>query len=414
MQVDIDELEKSLSQLEATAAKPNHEDLYKNWGRLGNQEERRKELLEIQKSNRSNKIDSFRGILELVNAVEENDVFQSKKKVIYRPSIYVAGFHKTSLTYSNVLMLSEWMVEKPENFANDWYLVPCPKGVRTLIVSHGGKTKFYTKYGHFKFEHQTLLPGGSHKSKRGCCVLDGFYIGTAQTVHILDLLAWKDQPMTDGETEFRHFWLEGKFNEIGADLQKISKNNSIKLEILPKIPCTNENLTEHLSRYPMLPTNLDGLLFYHRRAHYVAGETPLVGWLFPYMVPEIIDKDIKIHPFYEEEKPKDYTNQKDFIQNFAYEKERKKKNRHSKSMEVDKLEANDLENNLIKAQEQDKGIPVNMETKTEDSIVTKTEELMETKTEDGIETKTEELMETKTEDGIETKTEELTETKMTN
>lgn len=33
---------------------------------------------------------------------------------------------------------------------------------------------------------------------------------------------------------------------------------------------------------------IDGLLFYHKRTHYTFGPTPLVVWLKPYMVPEIL------------------------------------------------------------------------------------------------------------------------------
>jgi hypothetical protein len=33
-------------------------------------------------------------------------------------------------------MLSEWMIEKPEDFTDNWYIVPCPKGIRTLVISH--------------------------------------------------------------------------------------------------------------------------------------------------------------------------------------------------------------------------------------------------------------------------------------
>ena len=33
---------------------------------------------------------------------------------------------------------------------------------------------------------------------------------------------------------------------------------------------------------------VDGLLFFHKRTHYTFGRTPLVGWLKPYMVPEIL------------------------------------------------------------------------------------------------------------------------------
>jgi snurportin-1 len=37
---------------------------------------------------------------------------------------------------------------------------------------------------------------------------------------------------------------------------------------------------------------LDGLLFYHKRAHYTFGASPLVVWLKAYMVPEILGIEI--------------------------------------------------------------------------------------------------------------------------
>lgn len=50
---DLDILEKALKNLEATEASEekasNFESLYKNWGKSGSQEERRKQLLENQK-----------------------------------------------------------------------------------------------------------------------------------------------------------------------------------------------------------------------------------------------------------------------------------------------------------------------------------------------------------------------------
>lgn len=33
-------------------------------------------------------------------------------------------------------MLSEWMIEKPSDFSQNWYVVPCPKGVRLLVVAN--------------------------------------------------------------------------------------------------------------------------------------------------------------------------------------------------------------------------------------------------------------------------------------
>jgi len=33
------------------------------------------------------------------------------------------------------LMLSEWMLEIPDNFADDWVMVPCPVGKRSLVIA---------------------------------------------------------------------------------------------------------------------------------------------------------------------------------------------------------------------------------------------------------------------------------------
>lgn len=32
-------------------------------------------------------------------------------------------------------MMSEWMVEKPSDFNENWYITPCPKGQRVLLVA---------------------------------------------------------------------------------------------------------------------------------------------------------------------------------------------------------------------------------------------------------------------------------------
>uniref|UniRef100_A0ACB8E5G5 Uncharacterized protein n=1 Tax=Sphaerodactylus townsendi TaxID=933632 RepID=A0ACB8E5G5_9SAUR len=41
---------------------------------------------------------------------------------------------------------------------------------------------------------------------------------------------------------------------------------------------------------------VDGLLFYHRQAHYNPGSTPLVGWLRPYMVSDILGISVPAGP----------------------------------------------------------------------------------------------------------------------
>lgn len=41
---------------------------------------------------------------------------------------------------------------------------------------------------------------------------------------------------------------------------------------------------------------VDGLLFYHRQTHYNPGCTPLVGWLRPYMVSDILGISVPASP----------------------------------------------------------------------------------------------------------------------
>jgi snurportin-1 len=43
---------------------------------------------------------------------------------------------------------------------------------------------------------------------------------------------------------------------------------------------------------PIFDSKVDGLLFYHKRTHYVHGRSPLVGWLKVHMVPEILGIDV--------------------------------------------------------------------------------------------------------------------------
>ncbi|XP_053616901.1 snurportin-1 [Plodia interpunctella] len=343
------EMEEVLEKLQATfvsdepAEKTNFQDLYKNWGRLGNQEERRKELLEIQKHDRQNKLDKFRGIFEIVQRNEDRDIFKTQSRVNYTPNIYVAGFN-TSPSYFEVLMLSEWIIEKPEDFYDNWYITPCPKGKRVLVVAKDGITKLYTKCGRFVTQFRTALPGGNPASKRASCtVIDCFYDSQHQTLHVLDLLAWNNQPMTDCETEFRHFWLKSQFSDL-PQLNFLSKLNKIKFNLLPMILCTPESLNNFMMTYPpfrnFIPA-LDGLLFYHKRAHYISGETPLVGWLYPFMVPEVLGSDITVNPNYMLEKPKQYVDQATFIQNFEI-KYAKRRNRRSKGQ----MDINDYSSNI--------------------------------------------------------------------
>ena len=42
------------------------------------------------------------------------------------------------------------------------------------------------------------------------------------------------------------------------------------------------------TQFILIIFKVDGVLFFHKRTHYICGRTPLVGWLQPYMLPEIL------------------------------------------------------------------------------------------------------------------------------
>lgn len=66
---------------------------------------------------------------------------------------------------------------------------------------------------------------------------------------------------------------------------------------------------------------LDGVLFYHKEAHYEAGCTPLVGWLKPYMIPEILN--VSMPELILNQAPSDYINVRNSIEKFEFDQRHK-------------------------------------------------------------------------------------------
>lgn len=70
--------------------------------------------------------------------INESELIQ-KNYVLFQahwtPSSFVQGFNPISKN-SNVLSSSEWLLEKPQDFAENWLMVPCPKGVRMLVIAY--------------------------------------------------------------------------------------------------------------------------------------------------------------------------------------------------------------------------------------------------------------------------------------
>ncbi|NWI69213.1 SPN1 protein, partial [Todus mexicanus] len=162
--------------------------------------------------------------------------------------------------YANQLMLSEWLVDVPSDLEQEWVVVVCPAASEACLDPSVFVCAVY-------------------------CILDCIYNELNQTYYILDVMCWRGHPVYDCQTDFRFFWLLSKIQEEEG-LGEKSRINPFKFVGLQNFPCSSDSLRKVLAMD--FPFEVDGLLFYHKQTHYTPGSTPLVGWLRPYMVPEIL------------------------------------------------------------------------------------------------------------------------------
>ena len=200
-----------------------------------------------------------------------------------------AGYKKNP--YRRQLMLSEWLVDVPEDFEENWQFVVCPIGKRCIVISGHGTTSAYNRKGELITNFPSLLPGGcAHTYRlatRDYCILDCIYHEVSRTFHVLDMMCWAGLTVYDSESEFRSFWKAAKLRDEGEKLSKYSRINPLTFQDLTYYPCTKESFSEVLGS--TWPVEVDGLLFMHKRAHYVVGKSsPLASWLKPHMLPDIL------------------------------------------------------------------------------------------------------------------------------
>lgn len=86
--------------------------------------------------------------------------------------------------------------------------------------------------------------------------------------------------------------------------------------------------------------DLDGINFYYPESLYTPGESPLVLWLKPFMIPDVLQKPVNDH-LVQLHRPPDYVNI------FEYSQSLKKKNRRFKKKKnftsnCDKMEIENL------------------------------------------------------------------------
>lgn len=283
--------------------------LYKNSGYLKEQQSlRRTRLLEDQRRKRENHIDEQRLL---------HDAISPPSKAIQAKGL------RRNKDYCRNLMLSEWMLEVPDDI-DSFFLVPCPKGIRCTIVANGARrpAEVYYKNGQLLMNLNTNLPVHT--------VLDCVYNKLNKTFYILDMIMYGNLDMTDCETQFRFFWIKSKF----ADDELRIIDDGFKLELLKAYDFSDTlSVSNCFKKFAAWnDAELDGYLFYHKETSYQAGESPAVLWLFPFMIDELFDK-YDINPIYHHQKPADYTNYLEFILKFEEKRNNKKNISRHRSME---------------------------------------------------------------------------------
>nr|XP_020478501.1 snurportin-1 isoform X1 [Monopterus albus] len=310
MRTPMDDLTQALSASFAVSKEPNstaapHPRLaqYKSKYSVLEQSERRRHFLELQKSKRLNYVNHARRLANGDWTGADSDGEDMEKQEEGQEQDGNTGEEgmeierrKLPKHYANQLMLSEWLVDVPPELVTDWLMVVCPVGKRSLIVASKGSTAAYTKSGYCVNRFPSLLPGGNrHNSAMGkdYTILDCIYSEVDRTYYILDVMCWRGHPVYDCPTEFRFYWLQSKVHETES-LSEITKRNPFRFVSLQTTDCTEASI--HKALAAEYSFSVDGLLFYHRQTHYTPGTTPLVGWLRPYMVTDILGIEVPMGP----------------------------------------------------------------------------------------------------------------------
>lgn len=244
-------------------------------------------MLEEQKKHRRDYVNYARKLVE--GCLEVEDVETEEMEFIEESDKKSRRSRKKKFNpYAYQLMLSEWLVDIPDDLKGEWLMVICPVGKRNLVIAANGYTAAYTKSGYRVNKFSSLLPGGSPKTLKpgDYTILDCIFNELTKTFHVLDVMTWRGHPVYDSETDFRFYWLQTKLQEEPLVTQA-SADNPYRFISLHHHPCDASSISEALISVTSV-NEVDGLLFFHKRTHYTCGRTPLVGWLKPYMLPEIL------------------------------------------------------------------------------------------------------------------------------
>ncbi|UJR16497.1 hypothetical protein I4U23_003399 [Adineta vaga] len=234
---------------------------------LSNQKERRNEVLKQQKEKREQIISQLRFTTKDDELIDDN-----------KPQWPPRQHRKNVSTICPIeMMLAEWLFSIPDDFSS-WFAIPCPRGQRCLVVVQSNRTYVYGKYNNLMWTMYTSLPKQT--------ILYCIYDKRSSIYHILDLIMWNGQDYSvQFECQCRFFMLTS-----------LSDDTRLKshFQILPRMKLEDKE---------DLIAAEDGYLFYHPLGDYEPGYSPLVCWLKPFMIEEIL----RIKLTYPVNKPVGYT-----------------------------------------------------------------------------------------------------------
>lgn len=277
---------------------------------------RRVVFLEEQKFRREEQYSFLKDLKEICPNIKFTKKQAKVDKSLQRVCEPETTEPKISYDLRNILMLSEWMMAKPDNL-EDYLLIPCPKGTR-VSVSIGDppstKTQLFAKNGMHLLDIKTNLPHNT--------LLDCIYNKSNKIIYILDVLMYAGRDVVNTDAAFRRFWIKSKFMEDAIR----SFDPAVRIKTILDFDFVNpHSVYEVFQKYPMFDDGgkLDGFLFYHKESLYTCGESPLILWLFPFMIDEVLTM-FRVNPKYNQERPLNYTNYLDYIKEFNEKIEKKK------------------------------------------------------------------------------------------
>jgi len=235
-----------------------------------NQNIRRQERLNSLKDNKFNYMMLLRSIPNC------NDIYSEEED---ETSMDI------KVSYPLKIMMSEWFVDVPKNFKDEWVMKVCPKGRRSLVIFNGNTTKVFSKTG----VHISTFYARKNLVKKSFSAFDCIYNSNEGIYYVLDVMSWNGTDMYMHDTEFRFYWKARQFEEQPS-LSVKSRENPYPLKNLPFCNCNRTDIESEIRKWN--PEKIDGLLFYHKKTSYTVGTTPLVMWMKLDQLDEKL-KDIK-------------------------------------------------------------------------------------------------------------------------